>query len=402
MKLRASTIQVRGRRSKHLVTSSNKKFGGSLAGLLLSVLLLGFSVPASAEEVANLYSLSGLVTDTSEAQRNLAANAWLGDLLIRVSGTQQVLVHLPPTDFISTQDDYAEHPNFNRWQTLSAAHNLISQYSYTSTNELLELENGTKVPAQKLELKFDAVAVKRLLSSLQEPVWDANRPRLVIWLVLDSRNGRTLITPETNQPLSQVLLDQNKLRGLPAVFPNNQQHLNSMLNAIWLGDEERIINASRPYQADAILIGRISSAANNWRVEWDLFSGALKFESRSLATTLRQALMEGSNFAAEELSKRYASRTGQAAGNYKLAIASINNLADYAAVGSYLNGLSLVKKLRLVESSPAGILYELTLSGGLDQLRANLSLDGRLQEDIFFELPDFPAADAYFHWQLVD
>jgi len=134
------------------------------------------------------------------------------------------------------------------------------------------------------------------------------------------------------------------------------------------------------------------------------------------AVTLREALQKGVHFTAEELSRRYASQVGQGAGTYQVMVSNIKQIQDYAAISNYLNGLSLTSNVRVAQSMDQHILFELTLRGGLDQLKANLALDGRLKEESFFGLqqtnnysqqtatdqPDkvlTEQADAYFRWQ---
>lgn len=370
----------------------------SWLGLILASALLAWSSFSLAEKVEGIYSASALVADTSAEQRDAAANQMLLEVLVRASGTERVLVHQAPADFMEDPEVYAEHPKFALWRSLTQASNLISQYSYSNTNQILRLEQGQTVTAQLLELTFDELGVKRLLQGLHAPIWDANRPKVLIWLALDSRNGQNLISPDTNAPLSKVLQDQSALRGLPYSFPSLSSS-NNMFSYVWNLDEEMIVRRSLAYQADAILIGKVQSRGEEWGVSWNMFLGAQSVDYSTTTAKLGEALVVGIDFATEELAQRYASQAGQGAGTYTLVISEVNKVQDYAALNNYLQGLSLTKGLRLVESSAEGLVYELQLSGGLDQLRANLSLDGRLQEEGFIGLPNAPLADAYFRWQ---
>lgn len=385
--------------------------------LLVVSLLLG--QPAYAERVTNLYTLNGLVTDTSDEQRAAVANELLRELLVRVSGTRRVLEKMPPAEFIAEPEAFAEHSDFTLWTDLTSAQHLINQYSYAASSQLLTAENGRRVTAQQLELTFDEAGVKQLLRRLQAPVWDANRPKVLFWVALEGRGGRTLITPESNLPLSNVLANQSNQRGVPYQLPDFALHPtnDSLFSDIWGGFNQQIIAASNPYQPDAIAVAKVRASGSQWRVEWLLLTGMNSVKHTVSVATLRDALQEGVNFAAEELSSRYASHASQGAGTYKIMVSNVSQVQDYAAITHYFNRLSLTSNVRVVQSTNQRILFEMTLRGGLDQLRANLTLDSRLKEESFLGLqqavsyPVQPAtalqnnnetmeqADAYFRWQ---
>ena len=392
----------------------------------LLLLTLGLIQPAYAERLTNLYTLSSLVVDTSDEQRAVVANELLKTLLVKVSGTVDVLKKMPPEDFgthLVEQGNeakllYLEHPNYELWKELYSAQNLINQFSYTASNEPVTLSSGEAVKGQRLELTFDEAGVKNLLRRLETQVWDINRPKVLFWVALESRNGRTLITPESNAPLSAVLTDKSEERGLPYQLPdfNIYSATDTLFSDIWGGFSQQIVAASEPYEPDAIAVGKIRASGGSWRVEWRLFTGMGSVRQSASAATLREALHQGVDFTAEELSKRYASQVGQGAGTYQVMVSNVKQVQDYAAISDYLNGLSLTSKVRVAQAAGQRILFEITLRGGLDQLKANLALDGRLKAESFFGLQqtgnyaqqivtDEPGkvsteqADAYFRWQ---
>lgn len=392
-----------------------KKYALLTVSFLLVFLLL--SPLAYAERLTNLYTLTSPVLDTSDKQRAAAANALLQKLLVRISGTEKVLDKMPSQGFIENPSAFSEHPSFKLWSELRSAQNLVNQFSYTANNQAVTLASGEVVRKQNLELTFDEGGVKQLLRRLQAPVWDADRPKVLFWVALESRNGRTLITPTSNEPLSKVIASQSEERGIPYQLPDFALYpaTDTLFSDVWGGFSQQIIAASEAYKPDAIAVGKIKASGSSWHVEWRLFTGMGSVLHSNSVATLRDALQEGVYFTAEELSSRYASQTGQGAGTYQVVVNNVRQVEDYAALYSYLNGLSLTSKVRLVESAEQRILFQLTLRGGLDQLRANLALDGRLKEESFLGLLQSvnytetsaeasqvkarEQADAYFRWQ---
>ncbi|WP_072326255.1 DUF2066 domain-containing protein [Marinospirillum alkaliphilum] len=388
-----------------------------LAGktLLLTLLLLQ---PALAERVEGLYTLRGLVPDSSDATRAKAANQMLQELLVRVSGTRKVLEKMPPEDFLVEPGAFRDHPQRALWQALSNAQTLVNQFSYSSSNELIMLENGNQVRAQQLELEFDAAGVNQLLRRMEAPVWDINRPRTLFWIALEGRQGRYLVSPQSNEPLSDALKAHAVRRGIPMVLPDSEQHPfpPTLLSDVWGGFGQQILESSAPYRPDAVVVARIQPAGNNWSVQWQLFTGMDSVWHRSSAATLGAVLNDGVDFAAEELSRRYASQPGQGAGRYRILVSDVKQARDYAELMRYLNALSLTSQVRVVQANGQQLLLEVTLRGGLDQLRANLALDGRLTEASFLGLQQLSSSfdpgrenqqqeratgqvDAYLRWQ---
>ncbi|WP_416886033.1 DUF2066 domain-containing protein [Marinospirillum sp.] len=389
--------------------------------ILLGALLL-FSPLAFSDTSASLYRIQTLVADTSSATRAEAANQVLSELLVRVSGTRQVLERLPPDDFLEEPELYAEEERFDLWQELTRAQRWVSQYTYGASDQLMDVE-GTEVRAHRLTLEFDPDAITDLLQRMQAPVWDSRRPRTLFLIALQGRQGRYLVTPETNADLADYLEQQMALRGVPLKLPNEEVNPlpSGLLSDIWGGFNREVLEASQIYRPDAVVIGRIHPASGHWAVNWQLFTG-LDRVTRDLQTTaLREALDQGVHFVAEALAERYASSPDQGAGDYQLAVSNIRDAAAFASLMDYLQGLSLTQKVQVLRVQDQQLLLGVSLRGGMNQLRANLRLDGRLEETSFFSLqqaqdtglrlhdqsaPDtsasaslFRQVDAWFKWQ---
>lgn len=382
--------------------------------LLVYLLLLQ---PSYADKVQGLYNLSTPVANTSDTTRATAANQLLQQLLVRASGTAKVLEKMPPEDFAANPEDYKDDPRYGVWQELMNAQQLITQFSYKASNELLTLDSGDQVRAQLLELEFDPAGVSQLLRRLESPVWDINRPKTLFWIALEGRQGRYLVSRKSNQPLSDALMARASQRGIPVALPDPDVHSYpaTLLSDIWGGFAREILEASQDYKPDAVAVARIQPSGNTWVVEWQLFTGFDSPRHRAAVATLGEALDEGVNFAAEELSSRYASQPGESAGTYRVRVSNVQSVSDYAELTRYLNALSLTSQVRVVQAQGQQLLLELGLRGGLSQFRANLALDGRMKEEPFMGLQQnrnigdaassttpnqlTGQVDAYFRWQ---
>lgn len=345
--------------------------------------------------------------DTRDATRADAANEMLKRLLVRVSGTEDVLEKMPPEAFFQarealdaastseeqrkarqTYNELATAEMLELWEELSNAQRWVSQFSYQSSSELIEDARGDQVRAQRLELEFDPDGINRLLQRMQAPVWDVSRPRTLFLIALQGRQGRYLVTPTSNQPLAELLDELALERGLPMMLPDeNEQPLpSSLLSDIWGGFSREVLEASQIYQPNAIAVGRIYPSSGTWSVNWQLFTGLDSVRESTSTATLGQALESGVSFVAESLSQRYASSPDQGAGRYRLAVSDIKQIAHFSDIMSYLNELSLTSSVEVLRVQKDQLLLQVDLRGGMDQLRANLKLDGRLEESSFYSL----------------
>lgn len=350
--------------------------------LLISLI---FALPALAAKVENLYTLSALVADTSDEQRDAATEQLFRQLIVKVSGSETSLNKLPPEEFSTAPEEFEDLPDFELWQTLPAANQFVSQFNYKDTDSYLTLEDGSKVAAQQLSLSFEPTAVRNYLTQLNLPLWGENRPQVIFWVAIESRNGRYLVTPRINQPLSDVLIEQNQRRGLPFVLPNlgRDNKTQTIISEIWGGFNQEVLQASTEYQADAIALGKIKdTGTSSWQVEWQLIHNNRSYEQRLNASNLRQALEAGSNFVAENLASLYASSPSLVKQSYLIKVAGVEAAKDVAALQRYLAGLSLTKSVVLVEAEKQQLVFKLVLQGSLEQFKANLRLDKRLQEDV--------------------
>ena len=374
--------------------------------LWLFILLLG-SQPLYADRVSNLYTLQALVPDTRDSTRAEAANEMLKRLLVRVSGTRAVLEKMPPEEFFEAHkalneaqtsaereearnayQALADEEDLQLWEELTNAQRWVSQFGYQASNELIQNQEGEQVRAQRLELDFDPDGINRLLRRMQAPVWDASRPSTLFLIALQGRQGRYLVSPSSNQTLSDLLEELATERGVPLMLPNEEENPlpSRLLSDIWGGFSREVLEASQAYQPDAVAVGRIYPSSGTWAVNWQVFTGLDSVRHNTEAATLGEALTSGVNFVAESLSERYASSPDQGAGSYRLAISDTHRIADYAAMMSYLNDLSLTTGVEVLRVEKDQLLLQVDLRGGMDQLRANLKLDGRLEEVSFYSL----------------
>jgi hypothetical protein len=205
--------------------------------------------------VTGLYAHEVAVSGQSDAERLQAFQQALAAVMVKVTGA-------------------------NRWlensavrQALQNAQSFVQEIQYrTESVAAVAAVPGTPaplVPATRqqtfMNVLFSRQAIDSLLAAAAIPVWDNNRPSLLIWMVLQNDNGeRRLLTGDTQPDIINYIQEFARLRGLPVLFPvlDFEDRQNLPVDELWALNSEAIRQASSRYGADSILAGRLHLASS--------------------------------------------------------------------------------------------------------------------------------------------
>ena len=222
--------------------------------------------------------------------------------------------------------------------------------------------------------------IDQLLTDADIPVWDSNRPSVLVWMALQTEFGeRRLLTADNQPEIIRYMQDFALERGLPIIFPvldfEDRQSLNE--DQLWNLEESAIELASIRYGADSILSGRLHFTAGGelvglWKFifqdEADVFDG---FDQ-----DLQGYLYEPLDRVTNKLSSYFAIVPEESAEQFvRLRIEGINNLTAYSALLSYVSNLGLVQSVAAAELDGERLELELGLVGDVVQLYELIALD---------------------------
>ncbi|KAB7703742.1 DUF2066 domain-containing protein [Plesiomonas shigelloides] len=206
-------------------------------------LLLAGGVQAAEVNDFYLVRLPVSGTQLTDAQRSEA----LDDMLIRYSGLRE----LPASSALQSAQQQAGR--------------YIAQ---TQTRN----ENGEKTA----DVSFDPAAVQHLAQTLGLPVWNHDRPAIMLWLVDNRGNNsagerRIMLDQEysaAREQLRQVAME----RGIPLLLPLGDLEDNMAVSAsdVYGNFINPIAAASLRYQPDAVLVASL----NNDSLTWHLYDAA--------------------------------------------------------------------------------------------------------------------------------
>lgn len=380
--------------------------------LLLLCFLSLWAMPSYASKTLAIYNAQTLVKNQSEAERNRAARATLGEVVVRVSGQRDALTHPQIKEAISR----AEHYLFG--------------FSYRASDERIQ-EGEKSLKALTLQLEFSPAGIQQLLRSAGLPLWPAQRPQLLLWPWVKDAGGLRLALDED---LQAALRARAAYRGLPLTFAKGdiEDTLALAPERAWQFDYSALLLASLRYRSDATLVLRLAAgdaltsgipeanyearlevlpsellsepvldvpaepaiAADEdtaaapvpllqtgpWQGDWQLLQGerhsAFKGSDASLAALLLRVVDE----VADEFARQYAiwpSADGDAL--VYLRVEGVSQFGAYKNLQAYIHGLAMVTQMDVESVDGDGVLLALQLEGDLRLLASTFELSRRLQ-----------------------
>lgn len=330
---------------------------------LLLLGLLCLAVPLRAADVTWLYDAEVPVADQSPLARLDAAGRALTEVLSRVTG----LASVPRNEVVS--------------RALAAPDLYYNQFRFDGRGDELILQ-----------LQFVPQSVLGLIRDARLPIWGANRPTVVAWIVIEDDNERRLLGAASGHPLIDALQERARYRGLPLRLPllDLEDQLAVEPAAVWGRLSQTLLPASERYGADIVVVGRVQHLDDDrWAAAWEFWIDA-EVREHSQQGGEPAALGRGAaDLLADELASRYAV-LDRGVRRLDLQVSAVNGAADYADLLRYFNALEFVEQVQI--SSVAGNRLGVSLLTGADpdQLMDLFRLDQRLFPDLLHQTPGPP------------
>ena len=361
-------------------------------------------------QVTDLYVHQVAVSNESDSERSRAFGEALSAVIIKVTGERRWLLHPTIERALDNAQDYVEAISY-----ISEAIELVQEVSATpqQNRDSLNTQDNAggalvntpnllqEVSEQRyINVNFAAELIDQLLTDADIPVWDSNRPSVLVWMALQTESGeRRLLTADNQPEIIRYMQDFALERGLPIIFPvldfEDRQSLNE--DQLWNLEESAIELASIRYGADSILSGRLHFTAGGelvglWKFifqdEADVFDG---FDQ-----DLQGYLYEPLDRVTNKLSSYFAIVPEESTEQFvRLRIEGINNLTAYSALLSYVSNLGLVQSVAAAELDGERLELELGLVGDVVQLYELIALD----RDLLPIESSFARSDSLLHYR---
>ena len=335
--------------------------------ILLTIIVCGTAI---AVEVPTLYTAEVPLDEEADNPRADAYSAALVEILGRVSGTE-----------------VAMNPQ------------LVEELFPSPASYVMQFRPGAD---DSLWVSFDGEAIERTLRNAGLTFWGSERPLTLVWLAVDwGRGTREIIgsdDPERTQAESRSI-DRNRLlrermleiarkRGLPIVFPllDTTDLQNVTFADIWGGFDDLILDASKRYDVNSVLIGRIrpsSSQRSRWTYHFGgadmAYQGAPEAVVARVADLLAAEFAVGGNVPVEAVT---------------LNVSGIVSVEAYGSVQGILRNVAQIENFAVTAVSGDTVTYRVDMRGGPERLSRALRFNGLVEQEVIDPLQE--ALEFYY------
>lgn len=357
---------------------------------------------SQAAKITDLYEAEIPALSQSRADRHVAIKQAFAEVLVRVSGQQDVVLALPPlieTDAVPV----VKTPNQQQPKltlvgktaeiaaALSKATYYVKQFRYQKPTGRPHIDWGLEPVKDKKEadqpiqqviwIRFNKKKINKLLHDTGLPVWGKTRPSILVWMVVENSSKRYLLSNSIRSTTREAIEKHARLYGLPIRFPlmDLADRANISITDVWGDFEERVMQASKRYQTESILVGKLYIANNAWNTKWNLYVDGRKVDWVGQDSRLDTVVRQGLSRTAQNLAQAFADvKTDQGFQNVLVEVKDLNGLTDYTQAVKYLSSISAVKKVQTVKVEENKVLFELTTQGSRVGVMQAISLGSQL------------------------
>lgn len=336
----------------------------------LLLIALAVALPAAAVQVDGLYTSEVPVASQQADERARATSEALRQVLLKITGLNQ----LPDDTELAAQLDNPDR--------------FLQGVAYAHRPPLSEQESRR----QYLQASFSVASVDRLIRDSGLPVWPANRPQMMVWMVTDdSEQGRRHLLPEQYPAQQRLLREAAAKVGLPIAVPTYDLEDTLTLSAdqLWDGERDAIEQATERYGADGWLMVRYFRSGGEvlrggWSYQIDGETRSDTFQADDFNAVMEIVM----SAVAANISRRTAYVPQVGVDRFTLVVSGINSYSRYKAALAEIEAQEVVISLQLQQVSGDTLYLSVATEGDLDILADALQSRGRLS--LVQPLPDDP------------
>lgn len=348
-----------------------RRFAAGLVAPLLCTI-------AAAVEMGSLYTAQVPFDQSDPDAQNLAYQAALTEVLIRVTGTTSFVEPAPP-------DEPGQPDGSIQVQPLQTEPS--RRMADLFPNPVRYVQQFRSGPDDTLVVTFEGRAIENVLRQAGIPIWGSDRPLTLIWIAVDWGQGeREIVAADDPQRMSADArsIDRNRLlrervaevagrRGIPVLFPLlDTEDLESIsFTDIWGGFDDPLLRASARYEAESVLVGRIrtdSLQTNRWSWYFDGDRASWNGQTEDMI-----------NLLADTLAARSVVDPTSPMETIWLTIHGIDSVNAFGQVQQIMENLRGIDEIMIDTVAGDRIVYEIQVQGGTERLKRALETNNLLE-----------------------
>lgn len=219
---------------------------------------------------------------------------------------------------------------------------------------------------RRLQVEFDPPSIDRLFAGQRVARWSPERPELLVWLVLEDEQGVRFMPPEADW-LRFALGDGADRYGLFLEFP--------LYDAVDLGqvrpDDVRggrmegvLRGVSRYGTAGTLLVDLRHEDETTWFSRWHWIAGDRQARFEIDADSPEAVIAEALAQLAGQMAASYRPVADSVVSHRRLVVSGFRSDTHYAELLSFLEGLSMVSRVRVLRARGDQMIFGLDLNAG--------------------------------------
>ena len=323
---------------------------------------LGLSGPAHAVIVTDLYEVRVPVADRTDAAKHVAEEQGLAVVLVKVTGERNL--NAPLVALLPHASQY------------------VQQYRYEKA--LPDPSQPGMSQGQNLVLwvQFGEDVVNQAAKTAGAPVWGTERPRTLVWLVVQEGGNSRILTAGDSSFLVQSLTAAADQRGLTLILPQMDGPDRSAIGVPDISNfqQDRVMQASTRYKPDAVLVGMVTPFGTaQYAAHWQLLYGSTPQAWDTPPAAESDAAADGVEGAADRYAERLAvASTAGDINGVSVAVDGVTTLDAYGKLLHYLEALTPVRAVHVERVEQGSVYFGVDVHGSLDVLQQTLVLGGLL------------------------
>lgn len=338
--------------------------------LFSMMLLIGGQVHAV--QVDNLYTAEVEVANQESEERNRAVKEGLKLVFVKVTGNNQAAQNTALSQALRRASGYVQQYRYH----------VIDIDPVAAANDN-QPDAAAQIITEKrfLKIRYDKLAVDKLLRSNGLPVWGNSRPQVLTWVGIEKQGSRKMLLPEFQPDLVDALSKIAERRGIPLLFPLMDLKDQGAVSPaeIWGAFAEPVRTASQRYQADEILLIRLKISNEGFtESSWSLLG---KDEDRHWQVDgagLTDTVNKGLNQMADLVAQQYAPAGGNQLQVVNLQVNGVSAFEDLYRIENFLTNQETVQRFQVRASWQDKVVFALSLRGGIAAFVQAIDLSGLL------------------------
>jgi hypothetical protein len=312
----------------------------------------------AAVEVADLYLVKTPIAEQSKTALWKASLGGFKEVLIRKSGSRDIL------QSYEVQNAYSRVTSY------------LQRFKYSNQTDSSVEESYI------IELHFEPRLIDSLIQESKMTVWGINRPVTILWLVVQDQNGRNIVRESIESSELEKLITANATRrGVPVILPlmDLEDEMLVSMSDIWGRFPTTIREASKRYDADSVLYGRIRQDGAGWVGQFGYVDDSEQQIFEVVEDNKENIINSLTDRLADTLCAKYCivEQEGKKQEVF-LELSDVTSFKQFKLAESYLNGLSSIRRVELIAIDGQKANFKLTLLGQLESVIEGIGLNQKM------------------------